>query len=234
MSNTMQAKHISIFILKSICISLLLAVQTSVMAQKPKLPMQQQPDTTRLFRHIAVSVDLVGMAQMQLSDYGQIEVAARLNLKDKYFPVVELGYGKADSENPGTLLHYTSKAPYGRIGIDFNTMKNKHDDYRMYAGFRFAYSNFKYSVHHPGLIDPVWKTRTEYRLNDIGNQFSWLEAVFGVDAKIWGPFRLGWSVRYRARLSYKAEEVGYAWYVPGYGRQKSNLLSGTFNVTLEL
>lgn len=213
---------------------MLLMAQMAVMAQKPKKITILPKDTLPFFRHVAVSADLIGPIQMQFSDYGHYEVAARISLRNRYFPVVELGYGKADSEDPSTQLHYTSKAPYGRIGADFNMMKNKNDDYRLYVGFRYGYSKFKYSVTHPGITDPVWQTNDPYELTDVDNRFHWLEGVAGVDAKIWGPLRLGWSVRYKTKLSYTKNDAGNPWYVPGFGKYKGSPLGGTFNVIVEL
>lgn len=51
-------------------------------------------DTVPLFKGFAVSVDIAGPAQMMLGDYGQYEAALRINLKDKYFPIFELGLAK--------------------------------------------------------------------------------------------------------------------------------------------
>lgn len=229
----MLQKHISISISRVICISLLLAAQVAVMAQKSKAIVIQPKDTLSLFRHVAVSGDLAGLAQLQFSDYGQYEVTARVSLRNKYFPIVELGYGRADSEDPSTQLHYTSKAPYGRIGVDVNMMKNKNDDYRLYVGVRYGYSKFKYSVTHPGLHDPVWKSQTPYDLANIDNRYHWMEGVVGVDAKIWGPLRLGWSVRYKQRLANTNSEAGHPWYIPGFGKYSATPLGGTFNVIIE-
>ena len=102
----MLQKHISISISRAICISLLLAAQVAVMAQKPKAIVIQPKDTLSLFRHVAVSGDLAGLAQLQFSDYGQYEVAARVSLRNKYFPVVELGYG------PVSYTHLTLPTNY--------------------------------------------------------------------------------------------------------------------------
>ena len=55
--------------------------------------------TIPFFNGLAVSADLVGVAQMAFGDYGQYEAGLRVNLKNKYFPVFELGYGKADGED---------------------------------------------------------------------------------------------------------------------------------------
>lgn len=103
-------------------------------AQSKAKKMVEQPDTVPLFRGLAVSVDAIGLGQMVLGSYGQYEAALRINLKDKYFPVLELGYGKADATDDGTNLHYKTSAPYARIGVDWNLLRNKHDIYRLYGG----------------------------------------------------------------------------------------------------
>ena len=47
-------------------------------------------DSIPLFRGIAVSVDAVGPVQMMISDYGQYEAALKVNMTDKYYPVIEI------------------------------------------------------------------------------------------------------------------------------------------------
>lgn len=202
--------------------------------QKGKHIAETPSDTIPLFRGVALSADLAGIAQMTFSDYGQYEAALRINLKDKYFPIIELGYGKADAENVISKLSYKTSAPYGRIGIDFNLMKNKHDIYRIYGGFRYAYTSFKFDVEGHDITDPVWGDHIKYSAKDVKANYHWLEAVFGLDAKIWGPIRLGWSFRYKRRLIHDDGNIGNTWYVPGYGKQGGTRLGGTFNVAFEL
>lgn len=194
----------------------------------------EQPDTIPLFRGLAVSVDAFGAGQMLLGNYGQYEAALRINLKDKYFPIIELGLGKADAKDDGTNIRYKTSAPYGRIGIDWNLMRNKHDIYRLYGGVRYAFTTFKYDLKGPDVTDPVWGTTSPYEAKDVSCNCHWLEGVFGVDAKIWGPIRLGWSVRYRRRIAHNDGELGNAWYVPGFGKQGGSRFGGTFNITYEL
>ena len=86
-----------------------------------------ESDSVPLFNGFAVSVDLVGPIQMLIGDYGQYEAAVRVNLKDRYFPTVELGIGKADHDDDATNIKYKTTAPYAKIGVDFNLLKNKHD-----------------------------------------------------------------------------------------------------------
>jgi hypothetical protein len=229
-----RAKLISIYISRAaISLLLILAPAVATAQSKPKVTLPEK-DSIAFFRGAAVSVDIVGPAQLAFGDYGQYEAALRINLKDKYFPIIELGYGKADAEDISTKITYKTSAPYGRIGVDFNLMKNKHDIYRLYGGVRYAYTNFKYDMFSPGLTDPVWGDRVEYKANDVKCYYHWLEFVFGVDAKIWGPIRLGWSVRYKRRMMHEEGELGNAWYVPGYGKTGSSRLGGTFNIIFEI
>lgn len=191
-------------------------------------------DDVSLFNGLAVSVDLVGPAQMLFGDYGQYEAALRINLRDKYFPVFELGIGRADHDDDVTQISYKTSAPYAKIGVDFNVLKNKHDIYRLYVGVRYAFTSFKYDLSHPGVTDPVWGGTAEYHADDVKCSYSWAEALIGVDAKIWGPIHLGWSIRYRSRMSYDNGDFGKSWYVPGFGKNGSSTIGGTFNVAIDI
>lgn len=202
-------------------------------SEQLRLRMKAIDDSIPWWRGFQVKADLVGPIQHAVSSYGQYEAGVRFNLKDKYFPVVELGYGKTDEHNDVTMISYKTSAPYGKIGVDFNVMKNKHDIYRLYAGVRLAYTNFKFDVDHPDIIDPVWGDPTPFRGHDIKANYSWMEALFGIDAKIAGPVHLGWTVRYKRRLMHDDGDIGNTWYVPGFGKQGGTRLGGTFEVMLE-
>lgn len=228
----MQTRRISRYI-SILAISLLLCPIHSAAQSKRKAGTTVK-DTTALFKGFAVSADLAGAAMTLMSDYGQYEAALRINLKDHYFPIVEVGLGQADHTDDGTNIHYKTSAPYARVGIDFNLLSNKHDIYRLYGGFRLAYTNFKYDVNAPAVTDPVWGGESSYGGNGISANYMWLEGAFGVDAKIWGPFHLGWSVRYRAKLSANTGELGNVWYVPGFGRSGGTRMGATFNLSIDI
>ena len=235
----MTVKRTSSFVSRVIAISLLLIAVTTVSAQSRKEAIAEksakaEKDSVAFFRGVAVSADVVGLTQLAFSDYGQYEAAARVNLKDRYFPVVEIGYGKADADDPSTKLRYKTSAPYWRVGLDFNIAKNKHDDYRIYAGFRYAMTYYKFDVSSTDLKDPVWGDDVQFGAEGVKANYHWLEGVFGVDAKIAGPLRLGWSFRYRRRIAHNDGTMGGTWYVPGYGKQGGSRMGGTFNVIFEI
>ncbi|MGI6242846.1 MAG: DUF6048 family protein [Prevotella sp.] len=218
---------------------MLLTITPDIYAQKSKKETQEQLRLKEIdasipfFRGFQVKADLVGLIQKMVSDYGQYEAGLRINLKDKYFPVVELGLGEASHSDIITQTSYETSAPYGKIGADFNIMKNKHDIYRVYVGLRYAYTTFKFDVEHDDLLDPIWGGTTPFYGHDVEANCHWAEFLAGIDAKIWGPLHLGWSARYKRRLKHNDGDLGNVWYVPGYGKQGSSRLTGTFDVILE-
>ena len=194
-----------------------------------------QKDSIPMFRGFAVSFDLVGVAMMQLSDHGEYEGAFRVNIHDEWFPIVEIGYGKANHETDEvTNISYKTQAPYFRIGIDKNLLRDKHGPYRLYGGLRYAFTSYKVDIDCKDLVDPYWKWNTPFGVKDEPCNYHWLEAVLGVDAKIFGPLHLGWSVRYKRRIAHKDGIMGRTWYVPGYGLEEDTRLDGTFNVIIDI
>lgn len=228
--------------LKNIYISILsTAVSLALLALAPDASAQSkrtivlQPDTVPLLNGIEVSADIVGPAMKALGDYGKYEAALRINLKDKYFPIVELGYAMCDHTDDATNLWYKTNAPYAKIGCDMNMLKNKHDDYRLYVGLRYAFTSYKYDLECVGGIeDPVWEGVAEYVINAAKCKYHWAEAVFGVQAKMFGPVHLGWSVRYCKRLIHDEGEIGKSWQVPGFGKSDGTSFNATFNVILAI
>lgn len=219
---------------RRIAISLLLLMSaTGVSAQWKFFSLQK--DSIPLFRGFAVSFDLVGAGMMQLSDYGSYEGAFRVNIHDEWFPIVEIGYGKANYEmDEVTGIAYHTQAPYFRIGVDKNLLKDKHGPYRLYAGLRYAFTSYKVNLNCRPFKDPVWQWDTSFGAKDESCRYHWIEAVLGVDAKIYGPLHLGWSVRYKRRIAHKDGVIGRTWYVPGFGLDNDTRLGGTFNVIIDI
>ena len=190
----------------------------------------EEKDTIQLFRGFGVSYDLAGTVMRMVSDYGQYEGAVHVNLRDRYFPIVEFGLGDAKHETDAvTSIAAKVRAPYGRIGCDFNIAKNKHDAYRVMVGARYAFTSFKTEA-WGNIKDPYWGYYNPYEVTTKKCFFHWVELAFSVDARLVGPIRIGWSFRYRRKIgSSNIGEGNNLWYVPGYGKS-GNVLGGTFNI----
>jgi hypothetical protein len=170
-----------------------------------------------------------------LSDHGEYEGALRVNLHDQWFPVFELGLGRANhKKDEVTELTYKTSAPYFRIGMDWNILRKKHQANRIYAGFRYAFTSYKVDIIRENLPEPVWKSQTGFGVEDMSCNMHWLEAVLGIDAKVFGPLHLGWTVRYKRRISNNDGTLGATWYVPGFGINDKDQLAANFNVIIDI
>jgi len=227
-----QKRHISTYVSRLLFSISFLLCSLSTQAQGF---LKLERDSVPMFRGFAVSGDLVGAVQLLVSDYGQLEGAFRVNLHDQYFPIIEVGYGKASHEDDQvTGITYKTQAPYFRLGVDVNIMKKKHTGNRIFAGLRYAYTNYKVDIARRPFEDPVWKWETSFGVKDEPCYQHWAELLFGIDAKVFGPLHLGWSVRYRQRLAHDDGQTGKVWYVPGFGKQSSSVIGAQFNVIIDI
>ncbi len=192
------------------------------------------PSETPLFCGVAVGVNALGSGLAAFSTYGEYGAMVRLNLKQKIFPVFEAGLGVCDRTDDATDIHLKVSAPYYRLGCDYNFLKDTQSGNRVFGGLRLAYTSFSYDISAPTFVDPVWHDPTNFAYNDVKSNMFWAELVFGVEAKIWRNFHLGWSLRYRRRLHQKVSEPGQAWYVPGFGKNDSSTFGGTFNIVFDI
>ena len=183
----MHHSPISTFVSRAVISLLLLLASFSAEAQSARRAPEVK-DTLRTFRGLQLMADLAGALQRTLSDYGQYEAGLRVNLRDRYFPIFELGYGSArHDDDPVTHVAYKTAAPY-----------------------------------FPSPVSIAAATA----------HCHWMELLFAVDAKIWGPVHLGWSARYRRRITHRDGPAGNVWYVPGYGKSGTSRLGATFNLIL--
>lgn len=225
-------RNISTFISR-LAISLTLIAVVSV-ARGQNKTFAIQKDSVPLFNGFAVSFDLVGPIMQSLGDYGEYEAALRINLHDQYFPIFELGYGRAKRDDEVTEITYETSAPYFRIGCDINLMKDKHAPNRLYGGLRYAFTAYNVDIGRADITDPVWGGNAGFYLDGASCNQHWFEAVFGLDAKIWGPLHMGWIFRYKRRIAHKDPGIGNSWYVPGFGIYGDTRLGASFNVIIDI
>ncbi len=227
-------KRTSTFIGKLVISLLLLALGGSSAQAQGKL-FRLEKDSIPFFRGFSVSFDLVGPAMLMFSDHGEYEAALRINLHDQWFPIFEAGIGKANhKEDEVTKLSYKTTAPYFRIGMDWNILRKKHQPNRMYAGFRYAFTAYKCDIIRENMPDPVWLTQTGFGMEGMSCNMHWAELVLGIDAKVFGPLHLGWTVRYKRRLAHNDGEIGQTWYVPGFGTNDKDQIAANFNVIIDI
>ena len=195
---------------------------------------KKKEDKAPLFSGIAVSADIVGFVMKAVdAKFANMEVGARVNLYDKFFPVAELGIGDCHREGAETGNTFSTTSPYMRFGMDYNFNK-KHNGNRLFGLFRYGFSNFKYDVANKAFADPIFGTTVPLEMNDEKATGHWLEFGVGVETKLWKFIRLGWSMRYKFRISMKSPDGGDPYFIPGYGKNDTNGWGGTVNLVFDV
>lgn len=197
----------------------------AALALKARLP---------LIAGFSVMLDGCGAFMAAFTPYGQYEAAARLNMRGKFFPIFELGMGVSNHTDETTDLHYKVHSPYYRIGLDYNFCKNVRSGNRLFAGVRYAFTTYKYDLSGPDITDNIYGGSLPYHFEGLRGTNHWAEVIFGLETKVWGILHLGWSIRYKLRLYNKKNSLGNAWYVPGYGKNDTHALGGTFNLIFDI
>ena len=202
------------------CIGLPLLAQQQRPAQTPKRDQKKKEvaeiDTIPLYNGTYVGVDLYGIGSKLLGgDFMSSEVSVAVNLKNKFIPTMA---------------------------------KKKEKNSYLYAGLRYAFSSFKYDVStmpaddpiwgdvigNPSLEDGYWGGSVPFSHLGMKGSVQWLEIVLGVKVRIYKNFNMGWSVRMKYKTKASTGEYGDPWYVPGYGKFKSNNMGITYSLIYKL
>lgn len=159
------------------------------------------------------------------------ELSATLNINNRFMPVVEVGFGHADMVSQLYSIGYRTRAPYYRVGMDYNVQYKKGGPGYIYLGARVGYTAFHYSVDAPPLVDPVWGDEAPVQFTDVPCSVVWGEVVGGVRAEIARNFCMGWSLRYKLPFHRAGIVNGGPWYVPGYGARSKGVLGATYTMS---
>lgn len=188
-----------------------------------------------LYGGLSVGADVFGViGRFLLYDFTSAEVSLNADFRNKFFPVVEVGFGTIDMTDETYSIHYKSAAPYARIGLDYNLMAKKQTENYLFAGLRYGFSAFKYDVAAPDMSDEVWGGTIPFSYSGVRSSAHWMEMLLGIKVKIVRNFFMGWTARFKFRFSAKETLNTTPWYIPGYGDNKSSNFGFTYNLIYQL
>lgn len=196
---------------------------------------QEKADTTKtntpLYQGFTVELNVVSLAE-KLTSNGvsySYEGNVQFNLKRKFFPVIQIGYGGADK----VLINQTSfsgKGMYEKIGVDFNLMKQKKNgttlNNYLLAGIRLGTSRVNYSIINSPIYNNsnYWgETLPDVNYNSIISSNFWLEISGGIRVEIYKNIILGWNIQSKHLLNNISNGNIYPWYIPGYGKTATSV-----------
>ena len=158
------------------------------------------------------------------------EVSATMDINNRFFPTIEVGVGHTDIVSQLYDVGYSTRAPFYRVGMDYNMQYKSSKPGYIYLGFRAGYTSFRYSVDAPPLVDPIWGDEAPVQFANMPCRAVWAEAVGGVRTEIVKNFYMGWSLRYKYPIHTAPIANGGPWYIPGFGAGKGGVLGATYTV----
>lgn len=231
----MKKNEISIYIILLLSSTFLFC--TPLAAQDKKATATEEKEEVPLYQGTTIGIDVFGLGSKIFGgDITSTEISVEVNLKNRFVPTVEIGYGTTDTTHDETNIHYKASAPYFRIGMNYNFFfKKPYLPGFLYGGIRYGYTSFSYDVDAPPLQDPIWgTTEVPFIYNGVKTNAGWAELLAGIKVNVYKNFYMGWSLRYRIRMSVKKAEHTEPWYIPGFGKNNSTNLGVTYSLIYKL
>lgn len=198
--------------------------------KKDSKPKEKAP----LLSGVGVGIDICGLAMKAVgARFANMEISGRIGLKEKYFPIFEIGIGDCTRYGGETTNVFSTRAPYWRIGMDYNLNKKVNGN-RFLLGVRYGFSSYKYDFTCPDFTDPVYGTVRPLQLEGLQGNNQWLEFCLGFETRLWSIVRLGYNIRYKMPTMQSYSDLGTPYYVPGYGRNDDTAFGGTVNLTFDI
>ena len=222
-------------------VSILLAVSMAVMVTAQKVETEKvAPDETEnvvpletdsvsvpLWQGVTIEADVMPLISNLLNDIStfRYEAAARINLFNKYYPVVEVGYEGQHSEL-SSGIDYVASGLFYRLGVDFNLVKSKDKqstNNKFLVGARLGFSSFEYDMLNVKVRDEYTNQNLRQDFTDLTNNSLWFEVVAGIRIEVVKRVTLGWSVRMKNQIIQPVTGVLQPWSIPGYGLSGGNV-----------
>lgn len=163
--------------------------------------------------------------------YGMFEVSGEFNFHNRYIPVLEFGLGQANyAPDDNNYVYKSPVAPFFRIGANYNFLYNSNPDYMVFAGLRYGFTPFRFSVDALDVSNNYWDTDASFKIPSQNIFAGYFDVLIGLRVRIYENFSLGWTIRYRSLLHESKCQYGEPWYIPGLG-SRNTALGATFTVT---
>lgn len=253
-----MAKKISKYIISLLLLLAFIAPQPIQAQQRNNRQTSQQqkkkrektlPEVTYpLMNGIDVGVDVLGpVLKVFGSDFMSAEAMVDVNLYNRYFPTVEVGFGGGKAINDYDVS-IKSSAPYFRLGIDYNTFWKKAHGNLLLVGLRYGFSTGKYDVVVPDMTNPeytdgatqtnltdhIWGDTSNYVHEGMTHTMHWVEFTLGLRANVAKRIKMGLMLRIKYKLKASVDKYGDPYYIPGFGRYDSNNTGITYSIIYQL
>jgi len=196
----------------------------------------EAPDTVTvpLWQGFDLETDLVPLVTNLLNDPGnyRYEALVRFNLKNKYYPVVELGYESRHAQLYSGI-DYQGSGLFYRVGLDFNLIRpvsTKAANNKFLIGARLGMSDFSYDLRNIPFTSPFSGLPGFENRNGLRTTGFWFEIVAGIRIEIFDKVMMGWTARTRNELGEAIPGAIGPYYLPGFGKAGSGVWALNYSI----
>jgi hypothetical protein len=169
-----------------------------------------------LYQGIQIGFDFISPVKYLFSDTYGAGIKADVNLKNKYFPTIELGFANFDKTSDAGI-HYTSSGQYFKIGVNKAlSYKGSKAENMFFAGAHYGFSAFSYDLDNLTYAQNYWGNDVT-SFKDEKAVVGWIELVTGVRVQLFGPVSMGWTAQFKSTLHVSNGENSIPAFIPGYG-----------------
>ena len=196
---------------------------------------QSTPDAP-LFNGFRLDIDVLPLLTTIFpGDALTYEAAIQANLRNKYYPVFEMGFASSQKTSTDNL-YFSGNGVFTRLGLDFRLLKAKENQQTflnnlLTGGVRLGFTHFEYDLENAIVHDSYWNETLTLNFYDQKADKVWIEFVAGIRVEIFKNVLMGWNVRSKRILGTTDTGTLQPWYIPGFGRSSTTTIWG-FNYVI--
>lgn len=209
------------YISKYIFSGLLLLIIFTTSAQEIVAPQSEGSTSSGLRIGVDMAKYIYQIIEPSITGF---EISLDYEIKKNYFVTVEGGYEQAIPKSDG--YDYNLKGAYGRVGFDYNLIKNKRDRDILFVGLRYGITRSVQNASNIS-VSSYWGNSIIGVPEEVLIS-QWAEAVFGMKVELFFAKNvyLGWTVRGKLFLGGNDYDVVKPFTIPGYGREQNKATIG--------
>jgi len=184
---------------------------------------QKTASDTILSNGLRIGFDLGRIANYYLQNRRNFALEASADVGyQRWLGVAELGYANVTNGRDG-VYSYTSNGIYGRLGVERNLLKGGDDV--VFWGLRYGVGRVGYRYGSYTVIDPIWGNNNGSIPQTSALQH-WGELVGGIKGMVLKNVYLGFTLRFRVKISSNYSPETGPILVPGFGNAQNNTAFG--------
>ncbi|MBL3657067.1 DUF6048 family protein [Fulvivirga sediminis] len=198
--------------------------QKTVKAKTDSVINELDSSTMYIPTGVRIGTDVISIIKtFSKDDYKQFNITADIDFH-KYLFNIELGHLEQSIDSYNDSASYEVKGSYLKIGPDINFLVKDPDRSALFVGLRYALSSFSDNL---SFIDksPTYGVITD-KLENNNLTAHWIELTTGLKVQIAKPLWMGYTARFKVRMSNFEEEELMPNTIPGYGLAEDKVTWG--------